>query len=121
MTTRAEVTQCRTCPWKVGCDPLTDIPDGYSVALHEKLRGTIAEPGSLAFLSADRVRIMACHYSTPGEERVCAGWLNHQLRDGNNVWARIEVMRGRLPVPVVEGEQHVCFEDTLPKVCDADV
>ncbi len=115
MATRAEAVQCRSCPWRVGCDPLKDIPHGYSVELHERLRGTIAEPGSTALLTAPLVRVMACHYSEPGEERVCAGWLNHQLRDGNNIWARIEVLRGRLPVPVVDGEQHACFEDTLPE------
>jgi len=121
MPTHDEVTQCRSCPWRVDCVPERDIPSGYSVALHEKLRGTIAEPGSTRLLTEDRVRVMACHYSTPGEEHVCAGWLNHQLRDGNNIWARIEVARGRMPVPVVVGEQHACFDDTLPKERDAEL
>lgn len=109
------VTQCRSCPWRIDCVPQTDIPHGYSVALHEKLRGTIAEPGSLTCLTADTVRVMACHASKPGDDHVCAGWLHHQLREGNNIWARIEVARGRLPVPIVAGPQHWRFDDTLPK------
>jgi len=109
------VTQCRTCPWKVGCDPVADIPHGYSVDLHERLRGTIAEPGSLAFLTGDSCqRIMACHYSTADARIPCAGWLAHQLGPGNNIWLRIEVSRGRLPAPIVDGAQHPTFDATLP-------
>jgi|SRR6188508_3088815 len=115
MATRAEVVQCRTCPWRVGCHPLTDIPYGYSVALHKRLRDTMAEPGSLCMLTEERVRLMACHYSESGEERVCAGWLHQQLGPGNNIWARVEVARGRLPIPRVEGEQHETFDATLPE------
>lgn len=35
------VTQCDSCPWRVSCDPERDIPNGYSVELHENLRDTI--------------------------------------------------------------------------------
>jgi hypothetical protein len=106
------VTQCRSCPWRVACDPVADIPNGYSVDLHEDLRGTIAEPGAVCFGGTQRV--MACHYSPVGEEFACAGWIYHQIGPGNNIWLRIEVMRGRMPIPIVDGEQHDCFEDTLP-------
>jgi hypothetical protein len=110
--TRQELQQCRSCPWRVDCDPLTDIPNGYSVALHEDLRGTIAEPGAVCLTGVKR--IMACHYSKVGEEIPCAGWMAHQLGAGNNIWLRIEVARGRMPLPIVDGEQHACFDDTLP-------
>lgn len=115
MTTRAKLHQCVTCPWKVGCDPLRDIPD-YRCEMHESLRGTIAVPGDVSVLTDSKpIRIMACHYSEDGNEFPCAGWLHHQLGDGNSIDVRMRVLKGDLPVPVVEGEQHVCFDDTLPK------
>lgn len=108
-----QVKQCKSCPWRVGCVPDQDIPNGYSVELHEDLRGTIAEPGAASLFRAQQ-RIMACHYSKVGEEFPCAGWLAHQLGDGNNIWLRIAVMRGRMPMPEVDGEQHKTFDETLP-------
>lgn len=111
MSERVAVTQCATCPWRVDCDPLRDIPNGYSVELHEALSGTIATPGALDF---GPIRAMACHYSPIGEERACAGWLANQLGEGNNIPLRIAAMRGHLPMPITEGRQHQRFEDTLP-------
>ncbi len=58
--------------------------------------------------------VMACHYSKPGEEFACAGWLHNQLGVGNNLGVRMSVMSGRMPMPEVDGEQHERFEDTLP-------
>ena len=108
-----KLTQCRSCPWRVDCEPMTDIPNGYSVELHEHLRGTIAPPGAFNLFSPTQ-RIMACHYSEPGKEYPCAGWIHHQLGRGNNIWLRIEVICGRMPLPLIDGEQHATFEDTLP-------
>lgn len=102
--------QCPTCPWRVGVDPERDIPNGYSVELHESLRGTISE--GLVSLRASRA--MACHYSKPGKEFACAGWLHNQIGPGNNIGVRIAVAAGRLPVPEVDGPQHEHFDDTLP-------
>ncbi len=113
----AKLKQCKSCPWRVDCDPVTDIPNGYSVELHEALRGTIATPGDVSCaLGRTTQRIMACHYSLVGEEMPCAGWLANQLGPGNNIYVRIEVMQGRLPVPEIDGEQHATFEETLPDV-----
>ena len=111
---KEKIVQCQSCPWRVDCEPTKDIPNGYSVELHQNLRGTIAEPGSVCTLGKVN-RAMACHYSKPGEEFACAGWLYNQLGVGNNIWARLEVMAGRLPVPEVIGKQHERFEDTLPQ------
>lgn len=114
MSERVAVKQCPTCPWRVDCDPERDIPNGYSVELHEHLRCTINE-GLAAFNpSGGTMRIMACHYSKCGEEFACAGWLHNQIGVGNNIGVRIAVSRGRLPVPEIDGEQHERFEDTLP-------
>ena len=110
----SEINQCATCPWCVDCDPAKDIPNGYSVELHEALTGTIARPGDISGLFSRDLRAMACHYSKVGEEIPCAGWLANQIGDGNNIAARIEVMQGRMPVPIIVGEQHQRFEDTLP-------
>jgi hypothetical protein len=104
------VAQCKSCPWRVDCEPDADIP-GYRRDLHERLRGTIVS--GVASLAAPVQRIMACHYSKPGEEFACAGWLYNQLGPGNNLAVRIDVARGRLPVPEVDGRQHERFEDTL--------
>ena len=108
------VKQCRSCPWRVDCDPTIDIPNGYSVRLHMNLRGTIAKPGSVCDLFSAH-RIMACHYSLVGQEIPCAGWMNHQLGVGNNIWLRLAVMRGAMPAPDIYGEQHQTFEATLPR------
>jgi hypothetical protein len=107
-----KVKQCKTCPWRKDADPF-DIPNGYSVELHEKLRGTIAKPGDVCGMRDDR-HIMACHYSEPGKEFACAGWLHHQLGVGNNIWLRLALMNGSMPLPEIDGEQHETFEDTLP-------
>lgn len=110
---KSTVTQCKTCPWKIGCDPLRDIPNGYSVELHEALRRTIksgleslSEPG----------RAMACHYAPPDASFPCAGWVHNQLGPGNNIRVRLAVAMGELPRPIVHGAQHETFDDeTLPK------
>ena len=110
-TLKDTVRQCRTCPWRVDCDPGADIPNGYSRDLHAALSGTIAKEGEVRL---DEIRAMACHYSEPGREFYCAGWLHNQLGVGNNIGLRIQQIRDRVPVPIVEGAQHERFEDTLP-------
>ena len=109
----AVVRQCATCPWKIATVPDRDIPNGYSVDLHESLRGTIQTGLGSLFRSCRTA--MGCHYSKPGEEFVCAGWLYNQLGVGNNISVRLSVASGRLPVPEIDGDQHESFEATLPK------
>ena len=106
------VQQCKSCPWRVDCVPDEDIPR-YSEALHRDLAKTIRS-GMETLLSPQR-RVMACHYSTPGDEIPCAGWLSNQLGPGNNLGVRLAVATGKLPPPVIDGEQHGQFEDTFPK------
>lgn len=106
--------QCKKCPWKKSTDP-HDIPDGYSVDLHRRLSRTIAEPGSLRGMRGG-VSAMACHEHARGEEAHCVGWLMHQLGPGNNLPLRIAMMNCQnLRDVVLDGEQHECFEDTLPE------
>jgi len=107
---RAKIKQCASCPWRVGCDPSRDIPNGYSVELHQQLRLTIAAPGQL---NLDKLPVTACHHSKPGKEFACAGWLHNQLGAGNNIGLRIAVTRGHMPAPVVDGPQHETFDETL--------
>jgi hypothetical protein len=105
--------QCAKCPWKIACDPHT-IPDGYTEELHENLRDTIAEPAALNL--GGTLRLMSCHESTPSEEIPCVGWLVNQLGPGNNIGLRLAAMSGRVDTDVeLVGEQHECFEDTLPE------
>jgi hypothetical protein len=103
--------QCKSCPWRVGASPERDI-SGYSKKLHESLACTIAQPGEI---NIGEMRMMACHHSKPGAETPCAGWLAHQLGIGNNIGLRLRVISGHMPAPVVDGEQHERFEDTLPR------
>jgi hypothetical protein len=102
------VAQCKSCPWRVDCVPEEDIPN-YHRALHDKLDNTIRSGVGTLF---GPLRIMACHHSEPGKEFPCAGWLFHQLGEGNNIAARLAVLLKRLPVPKVDGPQHAHFEDT---------
>ena len=111
MNQKKTVAQCKSCPWRVDCAPADDIPN-YSEALHHKLDCTIRS-GLASMFGGDR-HVMACHYSEPGTEFPCAGWLHNQLGVGNNLGVRLSVMTGKLPVPEVDGPQHEHFEDTLP-------
>jgi Family of unknown function (DUF6283) len=106
--------QCPTCPWRVDCVPEQDIPHGYTCELHEALRDTIATD-PISSLRPGPLRIMACHYSTPGHEIPCAGWLYNQMGPGNNLAVRMALMDGKLPMPEVDGPQHPTFDDTLPR------
>lgn len=104
------VRQCDKCPWKVSTNP-HDIPDGYSVELHHSLAATIAEPGSLR----NTGRAMSCHEHGPDDEVHCIGWLVNQLGPGNNIPLRIQMMSCENASAIkTVGEQHRCFEDTLP-------
>ena len=75
---------------------------------------TIASPGSLAGMGRP-LRVMACHYSTEGNEKACVGWLANQLGPGNNIPLRICASKGDFGRIELDGEQHKTFEDTLPK------
>lgn len=116
-----KIHQCKTCPWKVTTDPTAEIPN-YVPELARALTCTIAKSPMESLFpvigAGGPMRMMACHYSRPGEEFPCAGWLEHQLGVGNNIAVRLLVVQGRLPVPVTEGEQHERYEDTLP--CGAE-
>lgn len=112
-STQRTVTQCKSCPWRVDCVPDRDIPNGYSVKLHKSLRKTIATEAT--FRPSAELHAMACHYSKPGEEHHCAGWIHNQRGVGNNIAVRLAVIGGRMPVPEVVGEQHETFDATLPK------
>lgn len=107
----AREKQCAKCPWKVTTDP-HDIPNGYTVDAHKKLKATIAEPERICLSHS---RVMACHESQPGETMHCIGWLFNQLGPGNNIGLRLQMMSYDLSGVELDGEQHDRFEDTLPK------
>lgn len=90
--------------------PKRDIPN-YVPKMHEGLANTIQS--GLESIGCSVRRVMACHYSKPGEEFPCAGWLANQLGPGNNIGLRLSVMAGKMPIPEVDGPQHERFEDTL--------
>lgn len=103
--------QCAKCPWKVTTDPY-DIPNSYCPTKHGKLKGTIAEQGSLRSTG----RAMACHESKPSDkEPFCVGWLMHQLGPGNNISLRMRMLQYDLKDVELDGDQHESFEDTLPQ------
>lgn len=106
--------QCAKCPWKKSTNPL-DIPGGYSVDKHAKLKTTIAEPGSLRGVGGG-MPMMACHETAVGEELPCVGWLANQLGPGNNLALRLRVMTGAVDAAFeLIGPQHEHLDDTLPK------
>lgn len=109
---RKPVVQCKSCPWRVDCVPDRDIPN-YNRTLAEKLKEAIGRPGDVTEVFTRERRIMACHYSKPGEEFPCAGWLANQLGPGNNIAVRLDVATGRMPPPEIDGPQHEHYEDTL--------
>lgn len=112
---RTTIKQCKSCPWRVGCNPDEDIPN-YDRELACGLTRTIQSGiESLASLNGGVLHMMACHYSKPGEEIPCAGWLHNQLGEGNNLALRVRMLKGDIPPPEVDGEQHARYEDTLCK------
>jgi hypothetical protein len=107
--------QCKNCPWKVSTDP-HDIPNGYSEELHQNLKNTISSGSINELHNGSSLRIMACHESDVENPEHCVGWLHNQLGRGNNIPLRMQMWScqniGELRVI---GEQHQCFEDTLPQ------
>lgn len=101
--------QCTHCPWRKGANPY-DIPNGYSLERHRAFIATLADPDART-IERER-QVMACHET---EDAHCIGWLNHQLGRGNNLWLRLRMMTcGNAHRLRLRGEQHACFEDTLP-------
>lgn len=100
--------QCEKCPWRVDVDP-HDIPNGYCETKHRALEKTIAKPSD-GFFGTDHA--MACHET---DEAHCIGWLVNQLGPGNNIGLRIRMIDCENAKFIkLRGEQHECFEDTLP-------
>lgn len=119
--------QCEHCPWRKDCDP-NQIPHGYSEALHHGLRRTIADmpegkgksveeyAEQLSRHLATPLVAMSCHEHDSDEEVHCVGWLMNQLGEGNNVVLRMKMADcENVRDVVLVGEQHACFDDTLPK------
>jgi len=105
--------QCKACPWRKDVVPERDIPGGYCEVKHANLKETISDGGTAGL--GKPLRMMACHEFDVGAEQVCVGWLDNQLGPGNNIALRLRAMGGGLPKYTLVGEQHECFEDTLPK------
>jgi hypothetical protein len=107
--TLKRTAQCQKCPWLVDTDPY-DIPNGYDPEKHRALEKTIATPGMLDFGSA---LAMACHETNDAH---CVGWLVNQLGRGNNIGLRLRMFSCENASKIrTRGEQHECFEDTLPE------
>lgn len=99
--------QCAKCPWRVDVDP-HDIPNGYDVEKHRALASTISE--GLGSIRHDRA--MACHET---HDAHCIGWLVNQAGPGNNIGLRIRLSSCTNADQIkLVGDQHECFEDTVP-------
>ena len=109
--------QCQHCPWKKTSDPY-DIPNGYSVEKHKKLRKTIADNIPVEEQLADMVNnkpliIMTCHNYNDSH---CIGWIHNQNGRGNNIRLRMQMELCENADQIqLDGEQHETFEDTIPK------
>lgn len=103
--------QCAKCPWRKEVDP-HDIPNGYSEDKHRALSCTIASPGDLGAIVGGKMHVMACHEEHKAH---CVGWLMNQLGPGNNIAMRLLMVDCENAGEIaLVGEQHECFEDTLP-------
>lgn len=100
--------QCKKCPWLVDTDPY-DIPNGYCEEKHKALECTIAKGNMLS----SKLKVMACYESPVGKEKMCAGYFANQVGPGNNIGLRLWAIKEK-PELILIGEQHECFEDTLP-------
>ncbi len=103
--------QCAKCPWRRDVNP-REIPNGYSEEKHRALETTIAQPGDLSAFALNTIRIMACHET---HKTHCIGRLVNQLGVGNNIALRLDMSSCTNANKIkLIGEQHDCFEDTLP-------
>ncbi|VTU43054.1 MULTISPECIES: DUF6283 family protein [unclassified Variovorax] len=107
----ARTRQCAKCPWRTDVDP-RDIANGYSEERHRALARTIAKPADFTSLDAP-LHMMACHET---EKAHCIGWLANQVGPGNNIPLRMRLRdcENAHRIQTV-GEQHLTFDDTLPK------
>lgn len=104
-------TQCAKCPWRIDVDP-KDIPNGYDVEKHKRLKNTIAKPGDYSALFGGGLHVMACHETNDAH---CIGWLMNQVGPGNNIALRLLMRRCANADKIkLAGEQHKKFEDTIP-------
>lgn len=78
---------CSNCPWRKDSEPGEFPPERY-----EALRSTSGRPGGEAGLTAP---IFACHKSTEGHDRACAGWL--VVCGFDHLGIRLAVVTKRLP------------------------
>lgn len=100
--------QCDQCPWKISTDSRT-ILCAYWHPKKRTLRST-KENGVIEHT----LHIITCHEYPAGEEIPCVGWIDNQLRAGNNMMLNLIVEGGFLSADYeLDGEQHVRFEDTM--------
>lgn len=83
---------CANCPWRTDSPPGEFPPERY-----EALRVTAGRRGAEAALGAP---LFACHKSTDGHDRVCAGWL--ATCGMEHLGIRYAVVIGRLPVEALQ-------------------
>lgn len=82
---------CRNCPWRRD-SPAAEFP----VERYAALRATSGQPGNEAGL---RAPLFACHKTSPGRDRACAGWL--AVAGADHLGIRLAVALGRLPASVL--------------------
>lgn len=89
----ADLQPCPTCPWrKSSTVGGADIP-GYSLELMRRLQNTVGH-------GDDFRSIMACHYSPPGRETSCKGYI---ARHGySNINVRLLASKGVIPIREIE-------------------
>lgn len=79
---------CVECPWRV------DVKPGqFPAHRYDALQDTVGTAGQEAPIGAP---MFACHKSTEGRERACAGWL--AVTGRGHLGVRVAVATGRIPV-----------------------
>lgn len=113
MTRRQQYEPCPTCPWRrsstVGG---SDIP-GFSLDMMRNLSNTVG--------NGDAFRpIMACHYSSPGKESVCKGYI---AREGyGNLNVRVLAARKVIPMrDILSACENIDLWESFHDMLDAYV
>jgi len=83
---------CAECPWRVDVEP-----GQFPAHRYDALQGTVGAAGLEAPIGAP---MFACHVSTEGRERACAGWLAVAGRD--HLGVRVVVAVGRIPAGALD-------------------
>lgn len=91
----SRTTPCPSCPWRLDSDPTGAAIPSFSIEMMRNLRSTVGD-------GDDFRAIMACHWSTEGNEctrDACVGYL--RVAGWSNLAVRVATIERRIDMPAI--------------------